>query len=316
VARANPTSTVVSIDMGGTKIYGAVNNLDGTALHELRVPTYPQNGARELDQLTHVIGSLISEAKRNNLDLLGIGVGVPGMTANGHVLVSPALGWKDMPLENILSERFGLHAMIENDVNLAALGEYGFGAGRGTSSMICIAIGTGIGSGIVIDGKLYRGHKASAGEIGYMIPGLDFMSETYSDEFGALERLASGTGMIRRARQALHDAGNTALAGTITGEQVVEAAVQGEVWAKRVVDDTVDYLTLALTNVSAVLDPEVIVLSGGVMALSDLFVEPITRRMQRLIPFIPRIVGSSLGARATTLGATVLVASSQSSQSA
>jgi predicted NBD/HSP70 family sugar kinase len=297
--------------MGGTKIYGAVNDLDGTALHELRVPTYAQNGTSELDQLITVIESLIRDAETHYLNLLGIGVGVPGMTANGRVLVSPALGWKDMPLEDILGERFGLRVMIENDVNLAALGEYGFGAGRGASSMICIAIGTGIGSGIVIDGKLYRGHRASAGEIGYMMPGLEFMNETYSEEFGALERLASGTGMTRRARQALRDAGNTALADTITGEQVVAAVVQGEAWAKRVVDETVDYLTLALTNVSAVLDPEVIVLSGGVMAFSDLFVEPITRRMQRLIPFVPRVVGSSLGPRAATLGATVLVAASQ-----
>ena len=293
----------ISLDMGGTKIYGMVNGADGAALFEQTVPTCA--GADAYAQLTRLIDTLLDEARQLGRDVRGIGLGVPGMTADGRVIAAPALGWLDEPVGERLQSRFRLPVVVENDVNLAALGEYGFGAAQGASSLICVAVGTGIGSGIVIDGRLHRGAHHSAGEIGYMVVDPAQMAASFSSaDFGAFEQLASGSGLAARARQLLPDGTDT---DGITAESVVAAALGGETWARQVVDETARTLAQGLTNVVAVLDPEVIVLTGGVMREPALFVEPISEHMRRLIPFQPRIVASTLGPRATALGATVLL---------
>ena len=302
---------VASIDLGGTKIYGALIDGTGAVQHEHRVSTYVE-GMTPLDQLIHVIDHLLNQPLRSAQTLVGIGVGVPGITSHDGESVSfaPALGWTDVPVRGILRERFPHPVYIENDVNLAALGEYGFGAGQGADSLICIAIGTGIGSGIVLGGRLYRGHTVSAGEIGYMLPGVDFLGRRY-DDFGALEGMASGTGITRRAEAHLRSVGDEARAESITAQDVI-AAASAEAWARAIVDETIDTLTLCIVNVTSVIDPEVIVLSGGVMSAADTFIPAIQRRMQGILPFVPRIVASTLGARATALGAAQLVLSSHS----
>lgn len=304
---SSSADAAISVDMGGTKIYGMVNRLDGTVLYEESLPTAGAQGDAAFDRLAALIERLLKEAWARRVTIAGIGVGVPGMTDNGRVIAAPALGWLDFPLGERLAGRFGLPVVVENDVNLAALGEYGFGAARGADSLICIAVGTGIGSGIVLGGRLYRGHTGSAGEVGYMVPEPRLLAQPVTDaDFGAFERLASGSGIAARAREALRATGHP---GTddITAETVIRAADRGEGWAEQVLTDTIDYLAQGLANIAAVLDPEVIVLSGGVMADSERWIGPIGERVQRVIPFAPRIVGSTLGPRAATLGATVLL---------
>ena len=295
----------ISLDMGGTKIYGMLNGPDGLALVETTVPTFAAGAADAYAQLSQLIDTLLTEADHRGARVRGIGLGVPGMTANGRVIAAPALGWLDEPVAEQLRSRFWLPTVVENDVNLAALGEYGFGAAQGASSLICIAVGTGIGSGIVIDGRLYRGAHSSAGEIGYMVVDPAQVAGAFSGaDFGAFEQLASGTGMATRARAVVADAIDSA---SLTAESVVAAARQGQPWAIQIVDETARTLAQGLTNVIAVLDPEVIVLTGGVMRAPELFVGPIAEHIRRLIPFQPPIVASTLGPRATALGATVLL---------
>ena len=302
---AQPDS-FISLDMGGTKIYGMLNGSDGAVLFEQTAPTYV-DGGDAYHQLMRLIDRLLDEARRLGNGVRGIGLGVPGMTSGGRVIAAPALGWLDEPVSERLQARYGLPVVVENDVNLAALGEYGFGAAQGASCLICVAVGTGIGLGIVIDGRLHRGAHSSAGEIGYMVVDPAQMQASFSNaDFGAFEQLASGTGLAARARQRLTAGTDPA---SITAESVVAAALRGEVWARQVVDETARTLAQGLTNVIAVLDPEVIVLTGGVMRTPGLFVEPIIEHIRRLIPFQPRIVASTLGPRATALGATVLLTS-------
>jgi predicted NBD/HSP70 family sugar kinase len=282
------------VDLGGTKIYAALNDLAGTTLVEASAASQPSPGEAEsssLDRLLDLIDRLATYPRLEGQALLGIGVGAPGVTlsAEGIVTLAPSLGWKDLPLGPLLRERFNLPALIENDVNLAALGEYGFGAARGAASLVCVAVGTGIGGGIVLNGKLHRGHRASAAEIGIRY-----------DAFGALEQLASGPGIAARARQLVGH--------SISTEDVFHAARRGLIWAEQIVRETVDYLTLAVANIAAILDPEVVVLSGGVMAAADQLADPIRRRLEGLIPSVPTIVVSTLGPRATALGATLLMA--------
>lgn len=296
---------ILSIDMGGTKIYGAVTTPQGEILYEHRTATYDENRTHQssFDNLVRLIEHLMQQTDQT---ILGIGIGVPGVVSKDgeNVSLAVALNWEDYPLRSLLQAHFDLPISIENDVNIAALGEYGFGAAKGADSMICIAIGTGIGAGIVLNGRLYHGHSGSAGEIGYMLPGMNFLRRTYTG-FGALELVASGTGIADRAREKLEALGKST--PDLTAEQVIEAAQQGETWAKQVVEETIDYLTLCIVNVTSVIDPEVVVLSGGVMGQADLFLPAITERMQGLIPFQPRLVASTLGTKAAVLGATMLV---------
>ncbi len=297
-----PAYAVVGVDLGGTKLFGTVADLAGNIQNELYLPW--GNGAQQdsLDRLCEVIAKLLEAPRPAGQKIRGIGIGAPGITLKeeGIVTWAPSLGWRDLPLKQILTERLEFPIFVENDVNLATLGEWGFGAGRGVQNMVCIAIGTGIGAGLIIDGMLYRGSQQAAGEVGYLLPGMEFLGRHY-DDFGALESLASGTGVARRARQYLQGAREVA------AEDVFAAARQGESWARQVVSETVDYLSLAVSNIAVLLNPEVIVFAGGVSQSGDLFVQPIQKRLEGTVPFMPRLVVSSLGPRAAVMGAILLV---------
>lgn len=298
----------IGIDLGGSKMFGTVADLDGKVLHERFIPWNNLGPEASLEGVCELITELIDLPRSPGQLIRGIGIGAPGITDSdkGIVTWAPSLGWRDLPLKKILYERFHLPVFVENDVNLTALGEFEFGAGKGTRDMVAIAIGTGIGAGIIIEGALYRGHRSAAGEIGYLLPGRQFLGKRY-DKFGALESLASGTGIAARAQQLLGPQALPDTNGDLSASSVFEAARQGEAWAQQVVDETVDYLTIAIVSVSTLLDPELIVLGGGVASSADLLIAPIMQRTEGLIPSIPRIVASSLGRRAAVMGAITLV---------
>jgi predicted NBD/HSP70 family sugar kinase len=190
------------------------------------------------------------------------------------------------------------------------LGEWGFGFGKGARSLVLVAIGTGIGAGVVLDGAVLHGAHQAAGEVGYLLPGPAFLGRRY-DNFGAFEEIASGLGIAARAererpaRVAVH--GPTGVAERLTAEMVFAEARNDAPWARHVVDETIDYLTVAIADIAAVLDPEIIVLGGGVSTSADLLVEPILQRLEGAIPFAPQLAASSLGPRAAVLGAVTLV---------
>jgi predicted NBD/HSP70 family sugar kinase len=239
----------------------------------------------------------------------GIGIGAPGVTCfpEGVVTWAPSLGWRDMPLQALLSQHFEAPVLVENDVNLAALGEHGFGAGRGVQSLVCLAVGTGIGAGIVLNGALYRGHHLAAGEVGYLLPAVQFLRRRY-ERFGALESLASGTGIVARARQLLQERGS-AVPLELSAEHVFSAARQGADWARQVLDETADSLSLAIAAVSCLLDPELVVLGGGITPSAAVLLEPLRARLEGTVPFLPRLEISPLGYRAAVMGAIMLVLS-------
>ncbi len=299
---------VVGVDLGGTKMFGTLADLNGSVQHEVYIP-HDENGADDcLERLCELIQRLLDVPRPDGQRIRGIGVGVPSITLapEGIVTWAPSLGWRDLPLKKLLADRFAMPVLVENDVNLAALGEWGFGAGRGTQNMVCIAVGTGIGAGIIMGGALYTGHNQAAGEIGYLPPSIEYLGHCY-DQFGALENLASGTGIAARARQLLEKEGLPVPAEGLSAEDVFSAARRGEAWARQVVGDTVDYLSLAIAGVSSLLNPEAVVLGGGVARSADLLIEPILGRLQGVVPFVPRVVASSLGRRAAAMGAIMLV---------
>lgn len=299
---------VVGVDLGGTKMFGTVANLGGSIQSEIYRPWECNDPQEALEQVCDLISDLLARPRPPQQQVRGIGVGAPGVTffESGVVAWAPSLGWRDLPLRDILTERFGLPVVVENDVNLAALGEYSFGAARGASSAVCIAVGTGIGAGIVIERKIYRGFTQSAGEVGYLPPDVSYLGRHYAG-FGALESIASGSGVERRARQLLQELNLPLPEQGPSAEEVFKAARLGQNWAVRVVDETVDYLAFTVAVISAVLDPEIVVLGGGVARSADMLIEPILRKLEGVIPSLPRLVASRLGYRATVLGAIMLV---------
>jgi glucokinase len=295
---------VLGVDMGGTKMYGALSDLGGNILDEVNIGHHGTSGEESFNYLTKLIDELLASPRVDRKRVRGIGVGAPGVTLHEQGIVTWAytLHWDNFPLKARLAERYDLPIIVDNDVNLAALGELWFGAGQNIQDMILIAVGTGIGAGVIIDGALYRGSNEASGEIGNMIPGREFLGKNYKD-FGALESVASGTGIAARARELLKSHRIQAELLSLTAEDVFEAARKGESWAWKVINETVDYLSIAIANLVSAFDPEVVVLGGGVSRSADMLITPILDRIKVAIPNPPKLVVSNLGLRATVMGA-------------
>jgi glucokinase len=298
---------VIGIDLGGTKMMGIVADLTGNILHQVLLPSIPRNAKENLAQVHRLVDELLAYPLPSGQRVLGIGVGAPSITrpTDGIVVWAPSLGWREFPLKNELQAIYDIPVFVENDVNLAALSERSYGAGLGVKNFVCIAIGTGIGAGIVLNGTLYRGSEYAAGEIGYLPPGVEFLGCRY-EGFGPLESLASGSGIAERARKIAPFPERFA-SDNLNAEDVFALARAGETWMQGVIDDTVDYLALAVASFACVLNPEVVILGGGVGRSADLLINPIRKRLEGVMPCLPRIVASPLDNRAVALGAITLV---------
>lgn len=304
----NPSAyAVASVDLGGSKMFGIVADLAGQVQHEIYCPFVDGDHAQALDQLQALIAQLLAMPRPAGQHIRGIGVGAPGITRNpeGVIEWSPNVNWREVPLKDILSRRFALPVFVENDVNLAALGEWAYGAGQGCHNLVSIAIGTGAGSGIIIGDALVRGRHHAAGEIGYLPTDVNCLGKCY-DQFGAFETVVSGPGIAQRGREALAHSGDT-VPEHLGAEAVFAAARHGEAWATQTIADTVDHLAVGIAAVSVLLDPEVIVLAGGVARSADLLIEPVQRRLEGVIPYVPRLVASPLDRYAVVLGGVAMV---------
>jgi len=314
------TEVHVGLDLGGTKIFGALVGADGALSDETyreheRVAPAPlalTDAEKELGPAyANLLGTahgLLAAARQSGRFPVGVGVGAPGMTRpDGFVFAAGGLGWKNVPLGQMLESHLELPVRVENDVNLAALGEYAVGAGRGVRSLFLMSIGTGIGGGIVVDGRLWRGHHFAAGELGALLPGREFLGWTDKD-WGAFEAVASGSGLLTEAAKEAVARGESTGPARLTGERLFAEGARGTPWAKAVVDRAVDLWTVGLAAVQAILDPERVVLSGGVAPSVVPLLPEMAARLRQALPFAPEIVPSSLGYRAAVLGAPALFA--------
>jgi len=280
---------VIGIDLGGTKIYGAVADFNGNILYEIREEHHKTKAEESLEYLCTMIDRLLIFSESTDLPIRGI---------------APALDWKDFPLKSQLEERYEHPIAIDNDVNLAALGERWFGTQENENNLVLLTIGTGIGAGIIINGAVYGGSHNLAGEVGYFLPDRTHLGHKYPG-FGALELLASGTGIADRARQALADSMPPNELEKLTAYDVFDAVRQGEEWASVVLDETVDYLAQLIGAISTIFDPDVILLGGGVSRSADLLIEPICSRLEGTLLLVPKIRASQLGYRAAVMGAII-----------
>ena len=310
--KSSSNDRIIGIDLGGTKIFGGLVDPFGHIEHETYVAhgggDAPPGDDRVFERLVEFVHTLAGEALADGCRVRGVGVGAPGITRpDGVVVASAQLGWTEMPLGARLTQRLNLPVQVENDVNLAALGELHFGAGRGARTIVCISPGTGIGGAVIIDGKLHRGHHDAAGELGLIIPGPQFLTWRNRD-WGVLEDLASGTGIAQRARAAVEQQGLPIPSDGLRAEDVFAADAEGAAWAHAIIEETIDYLAVAMANVQAVLDPERIILGGGVASAAHRLIPGIEQRLAPILPMVPLIVRSELGYRAGVLGAAASLA--------
>lgn len=299
---------VLGVDIGGSHISGMIANIGGEILYQNRIAVSWTDGEANYQSLINYIQALQKEAFGFHAKLLGIAVGVPGIvdSKNGMVKIAPSLNWVDFPLLEKLESLFDFPVIVENDVNLAVLGENWFGIGEGVNNLVMISIGTGIGSGIILDGKLHRGYRDSSGEIGYLLPGVQYLDNQYPG-FGALESLASCNGIAERAIKYLKSTAADFDVSKVDAAYVFDRAREGHTWAKNIVNETIDFLSLAIANISVCFDPELIIIGGGITGSIDMLIEPIQKRLKQVIPFVPKIESSRLLNNAPLLGAVVRV---------
>lgn len=310
---------VLGIDIGGTNLVVGSVAEDGSAMvASASEPTHSEAGASDVvDRLVGLAERAIATTRREapGAEILGVGVGAPGPldTKRGVVLLTPNLGWVNMPLRQLIHDRLGLPAALDNDANCAVLGEWWVGAARGARHAIGITIGTGIGGGLIIDGQLYHGASDVAGEIGHTT--IDTEGRRCKcGNYGCLEAYASGPNIALRAVEELEAGAESRLRGLvggdlgkITAQTVYQAAADGDELALEVVNDTAKVLGVGIGNLLNVFNPEVVVVCGGVTLAGDHLFEPLRREVARRA-FKPavtacRIVPGELAGTAGVYGA-------------
>jgi glucokinase len=310
---------VLGIDIGGTNlVVGSVAENGSALLATDSEPTHAEAGATDvLDRLVALAGRAIERTRQEvpGAQILGVGVGAPGPldTRRGVVLLTPNLGWVDMPLRQIIHDRLRLPATLDNDANCAVLGEWWVGAARGSRHAIGITIGTGIGGGLILDGRLYHGASDVAGEIGHTT--IDTEGRRCKcGNYGCLEAYASGPNIALRAIEALEAGAVSRLPSYVAGDlrqltaqTVYQAAQDGDELALEVVNDTAKFLGVGIGNLLNVFNPEVVVVCGGVTLAGDHLFVPMRREVARRA-FKPavaacRIVPGELAGTAGVYGA-------------
>ena len=309
----------VGVDLGGTKIHTVVATPEGEVLGEDRRPTEAAEGPDAvLGRLIASIRRALASAGPPSGEIAGAGISSPGPCdpRRGVVTNAPNLpGWHEIPIARIVSEQLGVPALLENDANAACYGEFRFGAGRGHQHIVYVTLGTGIGGGIIIDGKIYEGASGAAGEVGHIIIDQDGPPCNCGGR-GCLEALASGPAIARAAQAAVEAGRSPALAqlaagASLTPELVLQAAEAGDEAARQVIERAGYQLGLGLVGLLNVFDPQALILGGGLLGLGDLYLEP-ALRLARERPFAQivadvTIVTATLGERAGALGAAALV---------
>lgn len=310
---------LIGIDIGGTNlVVGAVRE-DGTRVRGLiSEPTgVPDGPDAVIERIVQMARGVIATTRQEDgaAEILGVGIGSPGPLdrKQGLVIFTPNLRWKNMPLRDRIGNALQLPASLDNDANCAMLGEHWIGAAQGARNAVCFTIGTGIGGGIVIGGELVHGASDAAAEIGHITIEVNGRRCGCGND-GCLEAYASGPAIARRAVEALEAgavSGIPALAGgelsRITAQTVFEAVAAGDALADELVRDTARYLGVGIANLLNILNPEVVVVCGGVTRAGDHLFTPLRREVARRA-FKPaveacRIVPGSLEGRAGVVGA-------------
>lgn len=278
----------IGIDIGGTKIAGALVNAEGVIVREARVATPIEDPAALVSAVVALINDL-----RVGHDVLGAGVAMAGFidAAQASVIYGTNFGWKNFPLKSEIEAKLDIPVIIENDANAAGWAEYRYGAGRGFKHMVMLTLGTGVGGAVIVDGRMLRGGFGVAGELGHLRVVPDGIP-CGCGQNGCIESYASGTALLREARE-LAESGKPegarlaelqAQVGELTGKEVYQALVEKDPGAVALLNQLASWLGQAIASLSAILDPEVVVIGGGVSAAGEMLLEPIRAAYRKYAP--------------------------------
>jgi glucokinase len=311
----------IGIDLGGTNIKIGLVDPSGRMIGENEGPTHAEEGADAvLARMARMAEQIAQDHDIRWADIGGVGVGIPGFTdmKEGKVVLAPNLRWKDIPVRDPLSKLLQKQVLIENDANVAALGEAWSGAGKGISHLVCITLGTGVGGGIIIDGQIYQGYRGMAGEVGHIpIVVGDEAEMCGCGRLGCLETISSATGIVRIAKKRLAQGAASSLGflPEVTAKEVFLAAQAGDAFALSVVHYAADVLGRAIAGLAVTLNPGRFVIGGGVARAGELLFGPVRKAFAEYAPYTvvekTDIVPATLGNRAGVVGAAGLVSKLQ-----
>jgi len=313
----------IGVDLGGTNIVSAIVNYQGKIVSRLKVPTLAEKGKETtVKRIIEAIHKNIAQSTITPDDIIGIGIGAPGPLdiKRGIINFAPNLpGWRDIPLKKILEDEFNMKIVLENDANAAAWGERCFGAGQGINNLVCFTLGTGIGGGIIIDGKIYHGNNCGAGELGHMTVNKDG-PRCNCGNYGCLEAYSSATGVKNRIKSRIKEGiksdflnfdSDDELLDSIRLKSIFETARKGDKLTKDIVEEAISYLGIAIANITNILNPEMVVLVGGITNEGDKLLIPLKEEVKKRAFYSNykslKIVIGELGGNAGVLGAAALL---------
>lgn len=279
---------LVGVDLGGTTTKIAFLSTYGEILHKWEIPTDKSDSGKHI--IVHIAKSI--DAKLEQLDvekeqLIGIGMGAPGPVEMRRGIIYEAinLGWSEnTPLKHLIEKETGLPAVIDNDANCAALGEMWKGAGNGAKDLVCVTLGTGVGGGVITKGEIVHGIRGAGGELGHITVVPEGGYSCNCGKTGCLETVASATGVVRVAHEKLKSSTEDSVLRdlkAIGAKQVFDAARAGDSLALTIVDQLAYYLGLSLANLGNVVNPEKIVIGGGVSKAGKTLLEPVMNYFKR-----------------------------------
>lgn len=307
----------VGIDLGGTFIKGGIVDDLGTIICEDKTPTETEKGNYAVaENIAALTKKLLKTANLNSTDVVGLGMGSPGMidSKKGVVIYAGNLGFRNFDIAQAVEKLTGIRVKVANDANVAALGETKFGAAKGFENVVLITLGTGVGGGVVIEGKMLEGTLGAGAELGHSVIVVGGEPCTCGRK-GCLETYASATALIRETKKAMEEHKDSKMweigsTDAVSGKTAFDYK-ESDVYAKAVIDNYVEKLAAGLTNFANVFRPEIILIGGGVCAQGDNLVKPLQALLDRdlfagkLGPQVP-IKTASLGNSAGLLGAAAL----------
>lgn len=311
---------IAGIDLGGTTIQTVLTDEDYNIVTKYKSDTLAKKGpAAVIGRMMDAIDHVLEESNLSKKDLLGIGLGIPGLMdiEKGISLFAGNLSWENIQVLQPFKDRFQVPVYMDNDVRVNALGEWYFGAGRGVKNMVLITLGTGVGAGIIIDGKMLRGPQSAAGEVGHMIIVEDGPACTCGSR-GCLEVFASATGMMRRCKELMLENRDSLLWQMCEGDidkvrtyMIDKAHDQGDKVGLQVMAETAYYLGIGLTNVVNIFNPELVVIGGGVSKAGERLLGPAREFVNKRAMVVQRqhykLVAAQMLDEAGMLGACTLV---------
>ena len=270
------------VDLGGTTVKMGLFTVEGSLLEDWEIPTRKEEkGAYVIDDIAESILNKITENALNREDIVGVGIGVPvPVTPTGMVKGCVNIGWGDTAVEELLKDKTGFPVKAGNDANVAALGELWQGGGKGNSSLVMVTLGTGVGGGIVLGGKIITGANGAAGEIGHMSVVYDETETCNCGKKGCLEQVASATGIVKEAKRFLASGNEDSSLRSIenfSAKDVFDEAKKGDAIAVKTVDRIGEYLGIDIGHIACVVDPDVFIIGGGVSKAGGFLIDTITK---------------------------------------